>query len=178
MPANPVQATANTLDAIKNAISNPYKLEIAAPLDASLSAGSYNPGTVVHLSSSLTFLLGVGNTNRMPLFLFQGSNDADVQNFGGNPATQIGPWIPIIPTGAMNALVATGAYELVTTNYDTTQTYTPNTLLTASDTGSIPGILTVGVVHTNVICGIVSRGVTDNGYGYPALAFWPIVFLV
>jgi hypothetical protein len=46
--------------------------------------------------------------------------------------------------------------------------------LTANKSGSAaPGKLRSGTINTNMIVGIVSRGVVDNGYGKNALAFWP-----
>ena len=35
------------------------------------------------------------------------------------------------------------------------------------------GKLDVGTLYTDMIVGIVSRGVVDNGYGHDAVAFWP-----
>jgi hypothetical protein len=79
-------------------------------------------------------------------------------------------------------LVATGAYELETTEYDTAQTYTPNQPLRAivDDTNSSAttggGCLTnqTITVGTNAFVGVVSRGTYTNAYGKSALAFWPV----
>jgi len=81
--------------------------------------------------------------------------------------------VPVTPTGQALALVAVGAYELVSTAF-VAGSYPPNTPLTANKSGSAaPGKLRSGTLYTNMIVGIVSRGVVDNGYGKNALAFWP-----
>jgi hypothetical protein len=173
----PRQMTASTLNALKG-WPRPNALDFEGKFDPStLAAGRVAEGSVGHLNASGLVVLGVGNLAVMPLFNFQASDDYDVQNDGGDAATDKGVYIAINPTGVVMFLVATGAYELVTTNFDNTITYTPNATLTSPTvaTGAVnPGTLTGGTIGTNTICGIVSRGVIDNGYGYDALAFWPV----
>lgn len=174
MSAPPIQMTSQTLNALKG-WPQPAAVDFNALLDPSIS-GVVPPGTVVHLGPALTYLLGVGTAAVMPMFTFQGSNDPDVSNYGGDPATQKGVWIPISPTGQLMSLVAVGAYELVSTNYDDTQPYPPNTHLTSPlvAAGAVAaGMLTPGTIGAETIVGVVSRGVVDNGYGTDALAFWP-----
>lgn len=173
--AAPRQMTANTLNALKgwpqmNAVDyhaafdpniNPALLPILA-------------GSVVSLNSDGQYALGVGSNNVMPLFLFNNSDDPDVQNYGGDPSSTAGVWVPIAPVGQAMALVAIGAYELVSTAYVANQSYPPNTPLTANAEGdSDAGQLIPGSLYNDMIVGIVSRGVVDNGYGKNALAFWP-----
>ena len=172
--AAPRQMTANTLNALKgwpqmNAVD--YHSEI----DSSVPAGDLPvlAGSVVSLNSSGNFILGVGTSAVMPMFLFNNSDDPDVSNDGGDASTTAGVFIPIAPTGQAMALVAVGAYELVSTAY-VNAAYTPNTPLTANKSGSAnPGKLKSGTLYTDMIVGFVSRGVVDNGYGKNALAFWP-----
>jgi len=172
--------TAQTLNAIKG-WPQPSAVDFVAPFDATVGVTPTNvvpPGTVVHLNNSGNYVLGVGNLAVMPLFTFQGSNDPDVVNaYGGDPSADVGSSVPITPSGAVMALVAIGAYELVSTNYYTGGTYNPNTPLTADvsggSSGHPAGQLYAGTIGTNMIVGLVSRGVTDNGYGHNALAFWP-----
>ena len=170
----PTQMVAETLNALKG-WPRPNAVDFTAKLDPSIT-DRLPPGSVVHVSSVGTYLPGVGTLNVMPLFIFQSSDDLDVVNEGGDPATDKGVWVAINPTGEIMGLVAIGAYELVTTTYDDTQNYPPNTLLTSPLTagGSVDaGMLTVGTLGTELICGVTSRGVVDNGYGTDALAFWP-----
>jgi hypothetical protein len=171
--------TANTLNALKG-WPNMNAVDYHAELDSSVTVDPVLAGSVVSLNSSGNFILGVGTTKVMPMFLFSNSDDPDVSNDGGDASTDAGVFIPISPTGQAMALVAVGAYELVSTAFDTTGTFAINDPLyseDASDTDSSgidAGLLhNLGTLYTNNCVGIVSRGVVDNGYGKDALAFWP-----
>jgi hypothetical protein len=166
----PVQMTQNTLNALKG-WPQPAAVDYHTQFDPSIVTNVL-PGTVVHLNSEGLYALGVGTLPVMPLFMFNGSNDPDVLNDGGNAATEKGVWVAINPTGQAMALVAVGAYELVSTAF-VPGTYNPNDALTAALSGADAGLLAVGTMHTDMIVGLVSRGVVDNGYGFDALAFWP-----
>lgn len=168
--AVPRQMTANTLNALKGwpqPAAVDYHTEFADDITDEVL-----PGSVVHLDAEGKYALGVGNLAVMPLFMFNGSHDPDVLNEAGDPATEKGVWIPINPTGQAMALVAVGAYELVSTQFVDGQ-YDPNDPLTSATSGDDAGKLAVGTLYTNMIVGFVSRGVVDNGYGHDALAFWP-----
>lgn len=168
--AAPRQMTANTLNALKG-WPQMNAVDYTAALDSAITT-VVPAGSVVSLNSSGKFILGVGNTKVMPMFLFANSDDPDIVNDGGDATTVKGVFIPIGPTGQSLALVATGAYELVTTSY-VSGSYLPNAALTSATTGSNAGKLSAGTMGTNMIVGLVSRGVVDNGYGKNALAFWP-----
>ena len=174
--AAPRKMTANTLNALKG-WPQMNAVDYHASFDSSIPSGDLPvlAGTVVSLNSSGNYILGVGTDNVMPLFLFNNSDDPDVVNDGGDAATEAGVWVPIMPTGQAMALVATGAYELVSTAYvPAGGPYLPNTPLTADKSGGgDPGKLQAGTIYTDMIVGIVSRGVVDNGYGSNAVAFWP-----
>lgn len=173
MPA-PRQMTANTLNALKG-WPQMNAVDYHAPFDPTIPAGDLPvlAGSVVSLSTGGKFVLGVGTQARMPMFLFNNSDDPDVQNDGGDASTTPGVWIPMAPTGQAMALVAIGAYELVSTAF-VAGSYPPNTPLTAGLSGGAnPGKLKPGVLYDDMIVGITSRGVVDNGYGKSAVAFWP-----
>jgi len=172
--AAPRQMTANTLNALKgwpqmNAVDYHAELDSGIPgADLPVLAGA-----VVQLNATGNFILGVGTDSVMPLFLFNSSDDPDVSNDGGGASTDAGVFVPISPTGQAMALVAVGAYELVSTAY-VAAAYAPNDPLTADKSGGgNPGLLQGGTMYTDMIVGLVSRGVVDNGYGKNALAFWP-----
>jgi len=168
--AAPRQMTANTLNALKGwpqPAAVDFHTEFASSITSVVLAG-----TVVRINSSGKYELGVGTDAVMPLFTFNNSDDPDVINEGGDPATEKGVWVAINPTGQAMALVAVGAYELVSTAYVDAD-YSPNDPLTAAKTGANAGKLVAGTLYTDMIVGIVSRGVVDNGYGHLALAFWP-----
>lgn len=173
MPA-PRQMTANTLNALKG-WPQMNAVDYHAAFDSAIPSGDLPvlAGSVVSLNPSGNFILGVGTSAVMPMFLFNNSDDPDVVNDGGDASTTPGVWIPISPTGQAMALVAVGAYELVSTAF-VAGAYPPNTPLTANKSGSAnPGKLKAGTLYTDMVVGIVSRGVVDNGYGKSALAFWP-----
>lgn len=170
--AAPRQMTSKTLNALKGwpqMAAVDFHTEFAPSITDEVL-----PGSVVHLNSEGRYELGVGNLSVMPLFMFNGSHDPDVLNEAGDPATEKGVYVPINPTGQAMSLVAVGAYELVSTAFVTSDVYDPNDKLTspvAPDANA--GLLKVGTIYTNMIVGVVSRGVVDNGYGYDAVAFWP-----
>ena len=169
------QMTAKTLNALKG-WPQMNAVDFQAKLSATIPSGDLPapPGCVVSLNSSGEFILGVGNSNVMPMFLFYGSDSDMIANNGGDASTDKGAWVGMTPSGNTLALVGCGAYELVSTAYVTGQTYNPNTPLTANKSGSAaPGYLRPGVINTSMIVGLVSRGIVDNGYGHSAVAFWP-----
>ncbi len=139
-------------------------------------------GRVVHLNSSGEFEMGVSVTGPA-IFLLNGSLDFDVSNPG---TTKGGLFMhkAIAPTGKMSGLVALGGYELDSTEFDATKSYTPNQLLTA---GTSNTTLATGGLVTNVgtgsggtrvqqfvdpVCGIVSTGKHKNHNGVNTLSFW------
>lgn len=167
----PRQMTANTLNALKG-WPQMAAVDFHTEFDPDITT-EVLPGAVTHLNAEGRYALGVGTLKVMPLFMFNGSLDPDVINEGGDPATEKGVWVPISPTGQAMSLVAIGAYELVSTNFVTSDTFDPNDPLTSPLTGGNAGKLTVGTMHTDMIVGLVSRGVVDNGFGHDAVAFWP-----
>lgn len=169
--AAPRQMTSKTLNALKG-WPQPAAVDFHTEF-ADTITDEVLPGSVVHLNSEGRYELGVGTSRVMPLFMFNGSHDPDVQNEGGDPATEKGVWVAINPTGQAMSLVGIGAYELVSTAYVTTDTFDPNDPLTSPLTGANAGKLSVGTLYTDMIVGFVSRGVVDNGYGFDAVAFWP-----
>lgn len=169
--AAPRQMTANTLNALKG-WPQPAAVDFHTEFDDAITEVVL-AGSVVHINSAGKYALGVGTTPVMPLFMFNNSDDPDVINEGGDPATEKGVWVSISPTGQAMALVAVGAYELVSTAF-VDGDYAPNDPLTSDlSGGGDPGLLQVGTLYTDMIVGFVSRGVVDNGYGHDAVAFWP-----
>ena len=181
--AAPRQMTSNTLNALKGWPSQ-SAVDYVSTIDATQLAGHNSgvtlAGTVVSLGDDGEFEIGVGDQDRMPLFLFQNSDDPDVANDGGDAAVggDKGVWVPVSPSGNMMALVATGAYELTTTQFaGVTGTFKPNTPLKAekyagTNAGKVEASDFGGTSFT--IVGVVSRnGYQDNGYGTDCVAFWP-----
>ena len=160
--------------------------EAALDFSAKLSANvtfDVPGGRVVHVNAQGEFETGVGETD-IAIFLIQGSDAFDVSNPGTTPS---GLFMhrAIMPGGDMSGVVATGAYEIESSEFDTSLTYDPSDLLTATVDNSDS---TVGGVLTNVgtggggdveqyvdpVVGVVSRGSFNNEHGVPILAFWPV----
>jgi hypothetical protein len=161
--------------------SDAAALDFAAPLSANVTF-VVPRGRVVHVNAVGQFEMGVGETD-MAIFLLNGQADFDVSN-PGMSSGGVFMHQPIMPVGIMSGLVATGAYELNTSEYDSGQTYVPGDLLSAgaNNTDITKGGVvtnqkqTGGELHQYVdpICGVVSRGVFANEHGINVLAFWPV----
>ena len=180
----PRQMTAHTLEAPKGWPS-PHAVDFAAKISDNVTIDPVFAGRVVHLNSAGEFEMGLPNVVgacHMPIFLFQNSDDPDVSNPGGDPATEAGVWVAVTPTGKIMGLVAAGAYELESTEFEpeaTAGTYVPGDPLTATpdNTDATTGgrITRNGVTaYGRPLCGVVSRGVFKNSHGQNALAFWPV----
>ena len=119
--------------------------------------------SVVSAAPGDTFKAGCGDLE-MPLWAINATADFDVASDVGNMAG-----------GVVAALVATGGYELKTTEYVRTDSYAANDFLTAAlglDTGKVcrsPVDWT-----TRLVCGVVSHGVESDVYGQQVLRFWPV----
>jgi hypothetical protein len=149
------------LDAVKGWF-HMSALDKSANLAAELRADStvnLPAGRVVHLDANGEFYPG-GVGHEMPIFLWTGRDDADVYNDGTSTTTGVVHWISL-QKGTMNGLVATGGYELQSTEFDDEQDYAVNDLLTAT----ISGVITNedAVQYVNWICGVCSTHVNaDN----------------
>lgn len=172
----PVQMFDNMLDALKGWPS-PYALDKSVDLAA--GEPTVVAGRVLSLNASGKFQLGLA-CNAMPIFAWQKSTDFDVVGDDGNLVGSGGG----DPTGGspvpkLSGLVATGAYELQSTEFDATQAYAPNAPLTAG----APGAADAGVIkpaaggnfYGETVCGVVSDGVgASENHGIDLLTFWSV----
>lgn len=99
---------------------------------ADQAAAAY-AGRAAHFNGDGDFELGARQA-QMPLFLTASTQSFDVattahNSYGG----------AIIPEGTRGALVATGAYELETTEFDTTKTWNANDPIYSPTAGQITG---------------------------------------
>lgn len=181
MPA-PRQMTAHTLEAHKGWPSQ-HAVDFTAKISANVTIDPVFAGRCVHLNASGEFEMGlpdVINAGHMPMFLWQNSDDPDVSNPGGDPATEAGVWVAVAPVGWITALPAAGAYELASTEFEpeaTAGTYNPGDTLTATpdNTDAVTGgRITKGTAYAKPLCGVVSRGVKKNSHGKNELSFWPV----
>lgn len=163
----------HTLDAVKGWMpGNMGALDNSGRLSGNVTIDPVYAGRVVHRNDAGEYEMGVTGT-QMAIFLFQNSDDTDVNNEGGTD------WQPISPTGVMSGFVATGAYEVATTEFDDTQTYHVNDPLraTASNSNASTGgvITNAGVaVHTNAVIGVVSRLPEMNCHKKRVITLWPV----
>lgn len=162
-------------------------LDFSAKLSPNVTI-EVHAGRVLHINAAGEFETGIAGT-QMPIFAWNADYHYDVSN---NGTTAEGTFMhePILPEGDMSGLVATGSYELETSEFDVTPTvaYAPNQLLTAivaNDTQATGGVVSndragaggdAGAVRQYVdpVCGIVSRGASKNEHGVPMLAFWSL----
>jgi len=106
---------------------------------------------------------GADQVRPMPMFAIQNVDDFDANSDVGN-----------ISGGVMSAVVAPGGFEIETTEYDTAETYLPNTLLTG---GAVDGEVAPAAgspYGAEPIVGVVSTGAGANAEGKSVLRFWTV----
>ncbi len=169
---------------------SPSAIDYDALVSSNVTSPNVNGGRVVHVNSAGQFEMGAVGT-QMPMYLIQGANEADVNNV--SPIGALG-WTGVMPSGKQSALVAVGAYELQTTEFDPAATFNINDALhapveaqiTGSDksaagqfykTRSWPGGSAAAIApSTDAICGIVSRIPSTNPNKQATISFWPYFY--
>ena len=166
----PSQMNDHTLDALKGWPS-PYAVDHVA---SAASGVTIIAGCVVTLNSDGNYILGnKTDTDAVAMFAFQNSTDPDVANDGGVTSGGSGSanaWVPVAPVGGIMALVATGAYELESTEFDATGIAINSVLYGDATTGKLHN----GTSYTDPICGVVSAAISDNSHGVSSLKFFPV----
>ena len=139
---------------------------------AAADADFITAGSVVRMTNAYEFGAGVGTDKVMPMFVFSRADEADTSGLvGPSPHDELDVWSGFDIPGDLLALVGNSGYELVSTQY-VDAAYPPNTPLTSAKTTDDRGKLVAGIIGTNMIVGLVSGGITDNGHGFSALAFY------
>jgi len=182
----------HTLDACKGWFHE-AALDHSAKLNSSVTIDPVEQGRVVHLDASGTYSMGC-KTSFMSIFLLNSSNDPDVANPGGDY------WQAVAPTGKLSGLVATGGYELESSEYLVTGvTYAPGQYLGAmaadadattggalsneDDNGVSSSDITAGTLLNHpykgsgtdqAVCGVCSAAIAENSHGVNVLRFWPV----
>ena len=180
--AVPTQMFTNTLDAIKGWFHE-AALDHSAPFAGGQEvaggvAQEYKPGMVASLNSSDQLVLGCDG-NSVAIFLLNSEDDPDVANasFAGS-----GEWVSIGPSGTLSGLVATGGYELESTEYDDAVYNPGDPLFSKVTTNALCGLLQKGTVYSDAIVGVVSKkqvasgssGHVKNSHGQSVLRFWTV----
>jgi hypothetical protein len=174
MPA-PNLLTENGLD-VKKGWFDMASLDYAAKL-ASTVTFMVQRGRVVHVNTNGDFVPGAHKTSPA-IFLLNGSEDADVSNPGTTAAGNF-MHLAVAPTGKLSGLVATGGYEISTTEFVAGNTYRPGDLLSATRSDASTPAATDGRLtnynvtqYTTPVVGVVSSGAGKNHNGIQALSFW------
>lgn len=182
--AAPTQMFTNTLDAVKgwfHEAALDHSAEIAGGQEgASSDALEYKQGMCCSLNASNKLVLGCESAN-VAIFLLNSEDDPDVANvsFGGNHShTASGDWIAVGPSGKLSGLVATGGYELETTEY-VNAAYAVGLPVKSRISGNAhAGKLQAGNAYQDAIVGIVSKAQTTDGnknsHGQLVLRFWSV----
>lgn len=158
----PAQMFDHSLNVIKGP-SLMHRLDFRA---APAAGESIAAGSVCSINAAGALIAGCPGgaiMNRpMPMFAIQNIDDFDANSDVGN-----------ISGGVMSAIVATGGFEIETTEYDESGTYNPNDLLTASsETAGDVKRLSESPYGGQMVCGCVSEGVSTNADGKSVVRFW------
>ena len=178
MPGTFLGITDKGLD-VKKGWFDMASLDYSAKPWANMNAAGIPRGRCAHLDASGDFVPGPSATG-VAIFLLNGTDDADVSNPGTTSAGSFAH-IAVAPTGKMSALVATGGYEIATTEC-ATGSYVSGQLLSATKVtagatvAATDGQLTnAGVAaYSTPVVGVVSSGVADNHNGVQSLSFWSV----
>jgi len=124
-----------------------------------------NEGSLMSLDTNGLFVAGCPSggataVQPMPVFALQGNNDFDANSDIGN-----------ISGGVMSGVVATGGFEIATTEFDA-GSYAFNQMLTNGATAGLVGAATGIAYDAEPIVGIVSRDAAVNADGKSMLSFW------
>lgn len=140
---------------------------------------SFAAGSVVSLNSAGTIQAGLATATSLPMIAINGAADYDSGQYkynlnkGGSTAVQ----------AKVNCLPVTGAYELATTEYITTDNYTKGTTPLAANESTLGKICAAAAAYSlKAVLGTVSTGVQSTSSGInrarnrlsqtPFLHFW------
>jgi hypothetical protein len=181
------QMFVHALDHLKGWPS-PSAVDSVAKLSSNVTVSPVYGGRVVHKNASGEFELGAAGW-QMPIFLIQSSSDFDVANPGNGTVDPYG-WNAIAPVGYMSGLVATGAYELESTEVVTGLTYAINDPLHAPTEAQCTTAANAGLLYNNRsfgaagnqalqpgidnVCAVVSQPKHLNHHRVNVVSFWPV----
>lgn len=160
-------SSATMFEHMVHAVSGANGMHDLMMVAAPKSGEDFEAGAVVSLDSNDQLIAGCGDVD-MPLFAKNGVNDLDANSEVGNTSG-----------GYINVYVATGGYEVFSTEFDKTVDYPVNQLLTA-DTVTAGNIAKADTYYNDsVVVGQVSRTFSSSDktldkYGTPTLYFWTL----
>lgn len=146
---------------------SPYALDKAKGVGNAAEEMGIRAGMVMHIDGPTQLFKRGLPGNQMPIFAWNDYTHFDA--LGGDDGN-----ISLVGNDkGMSGLVATGTYELQTTEFVTGQNYSPNTPLTVQNTvGADQGKVMPGEFYADVVCGIVSDGQSSNAHGVANITFW------
>lgn len=162
-------------------------LVLTAPLNA--EATGVVRGSVVSLNDKGEYVLGLtegsGNIYPMPCFSKKNAFDPDVST--GAVGEKTGEYIAMSTVGKkISAYVATGGFELESSEFDATATYSVNMALscgTADKAGKVVPADANGIYGSKTVLGIVSQvpfrgkdSMNVNGTAVNRICFWTVFF--
>jgi hypothetical protein len=153
-------------DHILNVVKGPTPMHRLDYHGAPDPATTIYEGMVMYLNDHGQLVAGCatgGLYNRpMPMFAIQGINDFDANSDVGN-----------ISGGVMSGIVATGGFEIETTEF-VAGTYNWNDLLTAATGANLGKVMrcTGSPYHDEPVVGCVSKRTFSNADGKSVLSFW------
>jgi hypothetical protein len=139
---------------------------------------TWERGALLSIDADGKYIAGLSAVDggEMPMWAVNARDDfdanSDVGNISGASARQDGQKL-----GGIASYVATGGYEIATTEFDAAAvaSYIPNAPLIHD--GATAGFVTAGTnppALAESIVGIVSKGVREEVYGQSVLQFWPV----
>ncbi len=138
---------------------SPYGLDKSGPFASDAEQAAIKAGMVVQLDATGKFTRGCAN-GAMPIFAFPNGLDFDVASDKGN-----------ISGGNLVGLVATGGYELETTEISGAG-FAPNVPLTPDATTGLVKATTIG--SADMVVGVCSGETFTNEFKKTFLRFWPV----
>lgn len=156
---DPTQYYTHNVQAVSGA-NGAHDLQYKAAVE---TGQSFYRGALVTLNSSGNIIKGITTEHDMPMWTITGTDDYDFNGDIGN-----------VSGGTVSAYVATGGYEIFTTEY-VSATYAPNAMLcpaTGGDAGKVKAAATA--YSLKLVCGVVSKGNTTDIYSVAVLYFWPV----
>ena len=161
----------HTLDPLKG-YHKDHALMKTAPIDSGVTLSTFYQGTVVSLNSDGEFVVDLASAGAMPMFLWRAGNSPDVSTVDASAEPK--EWYPIQPRGNTTAFVATGGFELETTEF-VAGSIAPNNKLTTDGSGKLTKT-TNNFYGATPIVGIASAAPRTNHHKQSVLSFWTVYF--
>lgn len=151
---------AQNYDNVLNVVSGSDGMHDLQYYAAPASGETFTKGRMCYLDSSGNLVAGC-TAAAMPMWAITGVDDFDANSDVGN-----------ISGGVVSCFVATGGYEIFTTEFRSADTYNPNQLLTTDETTAGYVKASAATYNDGVIVGCVSKGVQTDVYDQSVLYFW------